>query len=181
MEPMMDLCTKIQDYLVEVITQACKTEIPETDDTWVDLVQSGKYQDDPEGINTVCVHRNDPERTDEIGEGSWPDARVSEEVGMTIGMEAWEHWKRRFTVEIVVWPVGKDQNEAKAINGTVVARVRKAINHNPAVGLFDEFGESLVHGSNPIVKIKTDERGGPPDEYNWRTNLYLEYLTLMQP
>jgi hypothetical protein len=177
----MDLCTNIQDYLVEVITQACKTDIPEDDDAYVDIVKSGLFQDDPERKNIVCVHRNDPNRTEQIGQAGWLDERVETEIGMTIGMEAWEHWHRRFTVEIQCWPTGKRQDVAKTIMGDVTARVRKAINSHPLFDLFDEYGESIVVGSNPIRRIKTDEGGGPEDEYNWKVYLYLEYLTLMQP
>ena len=97
-----------------------------------------------------------------------------------VGVAGSEFWKRRFTVEIIVWP-GAGQETADAINGAVVARVRRTVASLHIANLNDEFGERIVVGSNPVRRMKVNEGGGPDDEYSWRAFLYLEYTTLWNP
>lgn len=179
---MSDLATLIMDQLVDAITADCQTAIAEDDTARLRLIKKGRFQDDPTDFSPLaCVHRNDPVRTENVGAAGWADEILETEIGMTIGGPAFEHWYRRFTVEIQVWPAGEYQDEAEVISGIVTARVRRAVNSLIITNLADEFGESIVVGYNPIRKIKTDEGGGPDDEYAWKTYLYLEYLTLWQP
>lgn len=181
---MSDIGTLIQDQLIQAITDNCQTAIPDGDPARLTLVKKGEYQDDPEGQNIVCVHRNDPDKTERAGKSAWLDERYSTEMGLLIGsggQASPEHWYRRLTVEIICWPAGELQDQAESINGTVVARVRRAVTTLNLTGLKDDFGEAIEIGINPIQRMKTDEGGGPDDEYNWKTFLYLEYGTIWRP
>jgi hypothetical protein len=178
---MADIATLIQQALVDAITAECQTAIAEDDPSRVVLVQKGEFQDDPEDYGViVCVHRNDPDKTDRTAELAWADEMYEQEMG-TIGGVSLEHWSRRFTVELIVWPVGYTQSEAEEINGTVTARVRRTITKLRLNGLSDPFGEAMEIGANPIKRMKTDEGGGPDVEYHWKTFFYLRYLTVWRP
>ena len=179
---MSDIGKLIVDELITAITDQCQT--PYADATRVNLVVRGEFQDDPEDYGViVCIHRNDPDRVERVGESSWQDEQDEVELGQVIGVFGQggvEHWRRRFTVEVIVWP-NEDQDTADDINGQVMARVRKVITMTSMHGLSDSFGESITVGSSPIRKMKVNEGGGPDDEYSWRGFLYLEYKTVWTP
>lgn len=181
---MADLPSMIVDKLVENITSRCQIPYPIGDDTRVNLIVKGEFQDDPEDYGTIiCVHRNDPDRVERIGTASWQDEIDVSEMTQVIGVGGLghvEHWFRRFTVEVIVWP-NTIQEEADEINGTIMSRVRRAVSMEPMHGLADPFGESITVSGSPIRKIKTNEGGGPDDEYSWRSFLYLEYKTVWVP
>jgi hypothetical protein len=181
---MADIGKLIVDELCDQIVAECQTPYDTTEPTRVSLVNRGEFQDDPEDFKVVvCVHRNDPDRTGLAGESAWMDEKDIQEMGMIMGSggyAAGEFWLRRFTIEIIVWP-GKVQTTADEINGTVVARVRRAVTVLQLTNLSDDFGESIVVGCNPVRRMKTNEGGGPDDEYSWKTFLYLEYKTLWNP
>jgi hypothetical protein len=181
---MADIGKLIADALYNQIVAECQTPYAANDPTRVNLVNRGEFQDDPEEYRTiVCVHRNDPDHTDRAGQSAWMDEQDLVEIGYVIGaggQAASEFWFRRFTIEIIVWP-GLSQTEADEINGTVVARIRRAATMLQLTNLADEFGETIVVGSNPIRRMKVNEGGGPPDEYSWKTFLYLEYKTNWTP
>ena len=178
---MADIGKLIVDGLYTEIVAECQTAIG--DETKVVHVTRGEFQDDPEDYGViVCIHRNDPDKTDRSGETAWLDVKDLTEMGMAIGAGGYaavEHWRRRFTIEIIVWP-GQDQATADEINGKVVNRVRQTVTRLH-LQKTDEFGESIVVGINPVMKIKTNEGGGPDDEYSWKTFLYLEYRTVWNP
>jgi len=181
---MADIGKLIVDRLITAITDQCQTAYDASEPTRVNLVNRGEFQDDPEDYGViVCVHRNDPDRTERIGASSWQDEQDVVELGQVIGLGGQggvEHWLRRFTVEIIVWP-NQDQDSADQINGSVVARVRRAVTMTPMLGLTDDHGESVTVGSSPIRKMKVNEGGGPDDEYSWRCFLYLEYKSVWTP
>jgi len=181
---MSDIGKLIVDALIARITADCQAAIDPADPTRVTLVKRGEFQDDPEDYGVVvCVHRNDPDRTERAGQSGWPDELDLREMGLIIGegyTAGSEFWKRRFSVEIIVWP-GVDQDSADQINGVVTARVRRAVSRLFLTDLVDDFGERMVVGSNPLRRMKVDEGGGPDDEYSWRAFLYLEYTTLWNP
>ena len=181
---MADIGKLIVDRLITAINDQCQTPYDPGEPTRVNLVVRGEFQDDPEDYGViVCVHRNDPDRTDRAGESGWPDELDLQEMGVIIGSQGTaggEFWKRRFTVEIIVWP-GVGQETADEINGVVVARVRRAASQLHIANLSDAFGERIVVGNNPVRRMKVNEGGGPDDEYSWRAFLYLEYTTLWNP
>ena len=179
---MPDIGKQIVDRLVTQIADVCQT--PVSDQTRVNHIVRGEFQDDPEDYGViVCIHRNDPDKTERAGDSGWVDEKDLTEMGLAIGAGGYaavEHWKRRFTVEIIVWP-GEDQETADEINGTVVARVRRAVTRLHLTDLTDDFGESIVVGINPVQRMQANEGGGPDDEYSWKTKLYLEYRTVWNP
>jgi hypothetical protein len=179
-----DIGKLIVDELVTQITAVCQTPYATSEDTRVNLVVRGEFQDDPEDFGViVCVHRNDPDRVERIGTSSWQDERDITEMGAVIGTGGVghvEHWFRRFTVECIVWP-NEEQEAADRINGIVMARVRRAVTMESMHGLVDTFGEAITVGSSPVVKMKVNEGGGPDDEYSWRGFLYLQYKTVWTP
>jgi hypothetical protein len=181
---MADIGKLIVDRLYDCITEVCQTPYDESEPTRVNLVNRGEFQDDPEDYRViVCIHRNDPDKTDRAGETAWLDEKDLQEMGMIIGSggyAAGEFWLRRFSIEIIVWP-GATQAETDEINGTVVARVRRAVTVLQLTNLSDDFGESIVVGCNPVRRMKANEGGGPDDEYSWKSFLYLEYKTLWNP
>jgi hypothetical protein len=107
---MPDIGKQIVDRLVTQITDLCQTPIG--DNTRVNLILRGEFQDDPEDYGViVCVQRNDPDKTERAGDSGWVDEKDLTEMGLAIGAGGYaavEHWRRRFTVEIIVWP-GQDQ------------------------------------------------------------------------
>jgi len=176
-----DICTLIEDALVTAIVAGCQTPFAEDDITRANQVQKGHFQDDPTNPTVVvCVHRNDPRKSDQFGLAAWPDQRFQKEMGMAIGGPSPEYWNRRFAVEIRYWPGSMEQDDAERANGIVVARVRRTITATQ-LDLRDSFGEAITQSCNPITQIQFDEGGGPPDEYSWKTYLFLEYQTLWTP
>jgi hypothetical protein len=180
---MADLATKIQNALVTQITAECQTAISDTDPTYARQVTTGRFQDDPTDYGVVIrVHRNHPKKTSRSGRSAWPDERLPTEMGAQVIGGAVvggspEEWWRRFTIVCHVWPAGKTQTEAQAVNGDVIARLELAIRKLVLNGLSDDYGEAISDGTNPITQVQCDEGGGPDDEYSWTTQLYLQYQT----
>jgi hypothetical protein len=176
-----DICTLIEEALLTSIVENCQTPFSEDDVTRANQVQIGHFQDDPSNPTVVvCIHRNDPRKIDQFGLAAMPDQRYQRELGMAIGAPSPEYWTRRFSVEIRFWPASLGQDIAERANGVVVARVRHTITMT-TLNLRDPFGEAITQSNNPITQMQFDEGGGPPDEYSWRTWLFLEYQTLWTP
>lgn len=176
----MDLSTLIMQRLVTALTKECQTDIPENDPSRAKLVKRGMFQDDPSEFSPViAVHRNYHDA--QSVRGGWYDERMRREIGVTLGGPAMEQWYRRFTVEVLVWPEGKTQDEADELMSTVVGRVRRVITNTDVSDLEDTYGERVLVGMNPVVMVGARESGGPDDEYAWRTILFLEYVTELVP
>jgi len=172
----MDISSRIMNRLVQILTEECQTKVPANDRSRVKRVQKGMFQDDPsEWSPVVAVHRNYHDA--QLVRGGWFDERIRREIGVALGAPAIEQWYRRFTVEVIVWPEGLNQDEAEELNSQVVGRVRKALTRADMGDLEDDFGERVIVGINPVVMMGSRESGGPDDEYAWRTILFLEYVT----
>jgi hypothetical protein len=179
---MADISTMIQTRIVEAVIATCQAPFEAGDPTRANVVQKGNFQDDPTDYRgVVCVHRNNPKKTRDTGQAAWPDERVAVEMGMTIGSEAVCHWKRRLCVEVQFWPAGMAQADAEEANGVLVARVVNTVERLWLLDLKDEFGEAVQQPANPLVRMQFDEGGGPDDEYAWKTQLFLEYMTVRNP
>jgi hypothetical protein len=178
----MNICTMIMDALVQAITDACQTPYAADDPYRINLVKRGMFQDDPQERGPiVTVERNYRDKSDNVGSNlSWLDERARVEMGMAIG-SLMEHWVRRFTCIIQVWPEGLTQDEAEELNSTIVANVRRAVTKKDLTGIQDAEGERISIGVNPVSKMKVREGGGPDTEYHWVTYLFLEYKTEYQP
>jgi hypothetical protein len=188
-----DIGNLIVAQLIAKITLDCQTAYDPPDplpDDWVadpgrvNLVNRGAFQDDPEDFRTiVCVHRNDPKRTENVGQTGWADEQIVQEMGLIGSADGYglsEHWYRRFTIEVIVWP-GLTQAASDALYGTVMARVRRSVSTLHLSNLVDSHGERIVVGTSPVRRMKSDEGGGPDDEYSWKGFLYLEYQTNWNP
>jgi len=162
----MDIATKIVRVLETAIIADCQTPYNSDDLTRIKTVVRGKFAEDPtEQGPVVAIHRNHMY--------SWMDERQDAQMGGP----AVEFWARRFSLEITVWPVNQEQNDAEETNGTIISRVQRAVTRADMTNLQDDQGERIIQCFNPVKRRKTEELGGPDDEFGFRTYLFLEYLT----
>ena len=177
------LTSMIVDALIVGLTTACQTNINVSDPTRAGLIQSGRHQDDPSGkkviLEVLHEHPEDEAWSDEYP-GNLPSREGSKTTIFGSGAEigGGRDLHRRFTVRITCFYVLESfkQDVAEGYAATVRARVEKTLRVLGSLGgLTDDFGETIWVAR--VASAKTLESGGPPDDYIWRSEIRLEYLT----
>ncbi len=174
--------TSILNSLIDATSDRLKAKLQTepTDDARAGLVRPGKLQDDPTSkkIN-LLVHP---------GGELWPDVLNTEDNGpgmfaptYTIGSPYGSaYWRRRLRVELSMF----FENEASRANSrmkanVVLSRAQHALmTMNMADIPRDDFGEK-AHMVQ-VAKMFLYEGGGDGD-FNWRGEMWIEYLTELEP
>lgn len=147
------------------------------------VVKDGRLQSDPERPREhVMVHIQHPQDT------SWYDCPVGDRyIRYLNAVYGWERgfmsplgevggrrrWYRRFAVEVINYYTRdrQDQASSREMANTLRALVEKLVLSFPVTAVKDEFGEQGVRIW--VDRSRTEERGGPPNNYIWKSWVYV--------
>lgn len=164
----VNLCT---DRLVSVINTEMKDNI--LDETSLGLARAGRLQANPLTYKLNLLVRE--------GGSGWPDIIIPPNYPFyapQYEMPWGESWLRRLVCEYELFLFTKDRIEAHRIANVVFSRLKWVVgnlNIGGLAGLTDTFLETavMVHST----KLKTTEGGGPPANFIWRGDHYVEFVT----
>lgn len=161
----INLCT---DRLVETIVEEMKDDI--LDETSLGLARAGRLQANPLTFKLNLLVRE--------GGRTWPDMLIPANYSIQAPqyeMPWGETWLRRLVCEYELFLFTKNREEAHRIANVVFSRLKWVIGNLDLSGLTDTFSETaiLVHST----KITTTEGGGPPANFIWRGDHYVEFMT----
>lgn len=181
----------ISDMLVDALVAHLQTNL-DTDYTargWVpSAVQAGRLQDDPERPSDhILVHIGSPIESDK-----WYDAPVGDRyIRFMNGIYGWERgymstlgevggghsWYRRLSVQISNYYTRERQEQDPAREYANVTRglVEKYVKTLNVTSITDEFGE--VAARLWVDRSFAEERGGPPNNYIWKSWVYVTVET----
>jgi hypothetical protein len=194
----------LQDKMVTNLPAAYVSSLTFTDSESVSRVLApgeirvGRLQDDPTVLpgNTLIpsvylgIHFSDPS---DLGDGWKNTLAVSAESSATdaayrlpevreVGGSS--NWWRRFVVEMTAFFIGTGQVQseaarlASALMGCVERFSDAESSGNPdgwRCAMTDSFNETAMQSA--VVKSHIWEGGGPPSDYIWRGNIWLQVLT----
>lgn len=150
-------------------------------------VKAGRLQDDPERPDDhILVHINHPR------DDNWYDQPVGgrylrynnvlygyEDGYMSVLGEVGggRRWLRRFAIEISNYYTRnrREQGPAREDANIVRGLVEKHAMTLSVTGITDEFGEQGVRIWES--RSRTDEKGGPPNSYIWKSYIYVTVET----
>ena len=166
------------DELQRYLTLKLSTEV--TDLAKAGLVRSGKLQDDPTAKKTnILIHPGGKEWPDVLNTASEQSGYVGYTYTMGTGYSQ-SQWRIRFRIELQLFYVNeanRDNSRAKSL--LILARAKHALSLMPLRAIpRDDFGEKAVEIQ--VVKDFLAEGGGEGD-FNWRGELWLEFMTEYSP
>jgi len=180
----------ISDMLVDALVAHLQTQldIEYTSNGWqLATIKDGRLQSDPERPDDhIMVHVNHP-RDEE-----WYDCPIGDRYVRYAGsLYGWERgymsvlgevggghrWYRRLSIEVSSYYTRnrKEQGPAREDANVVRGLVEKYTRTLAVTGITDEFGEQAVRMW--VDRSRTEERGGPPDSYIWKSWIYVTVET----
>jgi len=165
----------LRDYLLNV----CQTQVDSADPTRADVVQIGRYRDEPVIKNIhLGVIGGDP---DDI---NYKDGILTLEDMDNIGYRfpvgeigGGRLWWRRGVIQVGCYFINQQysQEVAAGYAYTVLGRIEAAVPQCYVGSLVDSFGEQAIMIS--CYGNTFTESGGPPGSYIWRGKVYWSCLT----
>lgn len=177
----VSIANSLMDATVDRLRLKLREE--QDDQARAGLVRAGKLQADPtdKKVN-VLIHPGGEEWPDilntDTGESAGMYVPATYEIG---GLYGGTFWRRRFRVELSIFfsnETSRDNSRQKAL--VVLHRAHNALltwDVGREVGR-DDFGEHAY--ALQVTKMNIREGGGDGD-FNWRGDLWLEFLTSIEP
>lgn len=166
----------IKDAILARLTEKCQTEIDPEDLTYVSVIKVGALHDDPRDPKTVLMLRPATDgKQDETNAVAGERASYSPNALIGGGSFYRKRWQIEFSIFIEV----EDFETALDIANTIVSRVKHALITMPVPPQVDDFGEACT--AQPIVTSYAIDEGGGRGKYNWRGEMWIEFLTLQRP